>query len=164
MEKVGHYELDSITEDDILEESLKEVIHKHEESAKVTRVMLPAAVFAIALDYLLPMFFFKDLEVPFYLTRPGMFLGLMGIICFGIFIFFAVKQHNLLKDEWRCPHCRQVFPYHMGQTIIGMHRFGNKDLLDECYNSGIFLGKLQGSPVILPGRCPNCREQLTKQR
>lgn len=149
-------------EEDILYDELKEAMRKYEDNAKVTRVMLPAAVLAVGADYLIKTLIYKGAE-NFYLTRPGMFLGMVAIICFVVFVIFSVRQHNLLTEKWVCPRCGQKLPYFLGLTIVGTRRYGNKDILDECYNSGIFLGRVGEHPMILPGRCPNCRERLANE-
>ena len=162
MNQFSIYEFDPIKEEDILSEDLKKAIKKYEDCAKVTRVMLPAAVIAVGADYIIKTLVYRGAE-NFYLTRPGMFLGLVALVCFAIFVVFAIIQHNILKEKWVCPRCGQVFPYFLGQTIIGTRRYGNKDVLDDCYNRGVFLGKLDYSPMIIPGRCPNCRERMANE-
>ena len=156
------YEFDPMKEEDILYDELKEAMRKYEDNAKVTRVMLPAAVVAVGADYLIKTLVYRGAE-NFYMTRPGMFLGLVALICFAIFVIFSVKQHNLLTEKWVCPRCGQKLPYYLGLTIIGTRRYGNKDILDDCYHRGIFLGRVGEHPMILPGRCPNCRERLAKE-
>ena len=158
----SRYDFDPIKEEDILIEEFRTAIKKYEANARVTRVMLPAAVLAVGADYIIKTLIYKGAE-NFYLTRPGIFLGMVALVCFTIFVIFAIRQHNILKDKWVCPRCGQVLPYYLGETIIGTRRYGNKDILDECYNKGVFLGKLDYSPMIIPGRCPNCREKFANE-
>ena len=106
----SRYDFDPIKEEDILIDEFRTAIKKYEANARVTRVMLPAAVLAVGADYIIKTLIYKGAE-NFYLTRPGIFLGMVALVCFTIFVIFAIRQHNILKDKWVCPRCGQVLPY-----------------------------------------------------
>ena len=162
MEKIGPYELDTITEEDILPEQLRSVIKKYEENNRLWKISLLIFLVSLAADYILGSFLGKNVEGGFNYTKPGEFLVILAFLFFILFVISLIRESRILKKQWVCPRCGRKLPYFLSKTN-NTGRYGNKEILDDCYSRGIFLGKKPDSPFIVPGRCPECREQLTKE-
>lgn len=158
MKRVDGILIEDISTDDIVFEPALKKVKRYEELSKLWKTIFFVFLISIVANYFITIFFDEKFEGGFASTRLGIFLLLFLTITFIAFGVSYISEKRFLKNKWQCPSCKEKYPY-----FSGPKECKGKYFLMDCNTLGIRLAAVEKTPLIMPHKCPNCKERLWKE-
>ena len=158
MRRLNGVLIEDITDENIVSKPVAERLRAYNENAKLWKVAFIAFLIAFGVNVLLTTFVLDKMVDGTLSARIRVFAVSFMSISFLAFAYFYIRERNFKKKKWNCPSCKEKYPY-----FVGEKECMGKSFIMDCNTLGVRLAKVEGSPFVLPHKCPNCNERMWKE-